>query len=213
MRPVKFFVFFLVFMPLLSTWAQTIEITPSYGFQFGTKSNYGRNYIQFDDSDQFGLTIGVELHSGLIGELTYFHHSSQLNIRDINLSPIKSRLSDLSADWIFIGTSKYFSYDKVRPFAGGGLGLVFLTPKNENFDLIDRGLENETKFSFSVKAGVNIMLSKAVGLNFQGNLLLPIEWAGVYIGGGSGEVSSGISTGTTTLIAGVSAGLVFSLGD
>lgn len=192
-------------------WAQSIEITPSYGIQFGSKLNYGPNYIKIEDSDQFGLTVAYEVSYDIMAEISYIHHSTELTIRDSGLSAGTPRLSDLNADWFLIGASKYFKTDKVKPFAGGGLGLVFLAPKNENFDIINRGLDNETKFTFSFKAGVNVMLSKAVGINLQGNLLLPIEWGGVYVGGGSGGVSGGIGVAGSTIIAGFSGGLVFRL--
>lgn len=193
--------------------AQDIEITPSYGIQFGSKLNYGPNYIKIEDSDQFGLTVAYAMSSDLMAEISYIHHGTELSIRDIALSSGTQRLSDLNADWFLIGASKYFKTDKVKPFAGGGLGLVFLAPKNENFDIINRRLDNETKFTFSFKAGVNVMLSKAIGVNLQGNILLPIEWGGVYVGGGPGGVSSGVGVAGSTIIAGFSGGLVFHLGS
>jgi len=213
MKHLKSLFLFLFTLFISSAWSQTFEITPSYGYQFGSKLEYGRNYIQFDDSDQFGLVIAYELDSGLMGELTYIHHSSQLNIRDAIISPRENRLSDLNADWVMIGASKYFKTDKVKPFAGLGLGFVFLSPKNENYTLINSSLSNETKFTFSFKAGANMMISEVVGINLQFNMLLPIEWGGVYVGGGSGGVSGGVSASGSTLIAGFSGGLVFRLGD
>lgn len=204
---------FLLFFSLIisSSFAQSIEITPSYGYQFGNKLHYGSNYLQIEDSDQYGITVGLEIDSGLMAELMYFRHTTQLNIRDVVYSPIKSRLADLNADWILIGASKYFSNEKVRPFAGGGLGIVLVAPKNENYTILNRGLDNQTKFTFSFKAGVNIMFSDVVGLNLQGNLLLPIEYGGFYIGGGSGGVSGGVGVSSTTLVGGFSGGLVFKL--
>lgn len=204
---------YLVIFSLIvtSSWAQSIEITPSYGFQFGNKLHYGSNYLQIEDSDQYGITVGYEMDSGLVAELMYFRHSTQLNIRDIVFSPTKSKLADLSGDWILIGATKYFSNEKVRPFAGGGLGIVLVSPKNENYTILNRGLDNQTKFTFSFKAGVNIMFSDVVGLNLQGNIFLPIEYGGFYIGGGSGGVSGGVEVSSTTVVGGFSGGLVFRL--
>jgi len=207
----RLFLLLCLTIPSSIIWAQGIEITPSYGIQFGSKLNYGPNYIKIEDSDQFGLNIAYELSSDLMAEISYIHHSTELTIRDIGLSTGTPRLSDLNADWFLIGASKYFKNDKVRPFAGGGFGLVFLAPKNENFDIINRGLDNQTKFTFSFKAGVNVMLSKAIGINLQGNILLPIEWGSVYVGGGSGGVSGGVGVAGSTIIAGFSGGLVFRL--
>lgn len=45
----------------------------------------------------------------------------------------------------------------MKPFAGGSLGLVVVSPKNENRDIIDNNMSSVTRFTFSVKAGVNMM--------------------------------------------------------
>ena len=213
MKQIKFLFLIIFSTAVTSTSAQSIEVTPSYGFQFGSKLNYGPNYIQIDDSDQYSLTLGFELDSGLMGEITYMHHSTQLNIRDVVLSSGTERLSDLNADWVLIGANKYFKTDKVKPFAGGGLGLIFLAPKNENSSILNRALDNQTKFAFTFKTGANIMVSEVVGINIQFNMLLPIEWGGFYVGGGTGGFSSGVGVQGSTIIAGFSGGLVFRLGS
>lgn len=53
------------------------------------------------------------------------------------------------------------------------------------------------------------MFSEKIGLNIQGNLYFPVEWGGVYVGGGPGGVSGGVSTTSTTVIGGFSGGLVY----
>jgi len=195
----------------LNSFSQTIEITPSYGYQFGSKLNYGPNYIEVADSDQWGITLGFETYDDLMVDLSYTHQGSELNIRDVILSPFEDRLADISADWIMIGGTKFFPKDKIRPFAGGALGVVILSPSNENRNLINRSLANETKFAFSFKAGVNIMFSEKLGLNLQGNLLFPVEWGGIYVGGGTGGASAGAGFSSTTVIGGFSGGLVYKI--
>lgn len=189
--------------------AQVIEITPSYGYQFGAKQGYGPNYVKLEGSSQFGGTIGVETYKGLMAEFTYLNMSSELRIRDIIIGPSEERLSDLNIDWFLLGATRYFKQGKVKPFAGGGLGLVVFSPKNENQDLGDSDrpirLNSDTRFAFSFKGGVNIMFTDAIGLNLQGNLYFPVNWAGAYIGPGG----VGISTGSTVILGGFSTGLVF----
>ncbi|MBO6608052.1 outer membrane beta-barrel protein [Psychroserpens sp.] len=193
----------------INSFAQRIEITPSYGFHFGTKLDYGPNYIEVEDSGQWGITLGVETFDDVMVELSYTRMNTELSIRDVDLSPSEQRLSDIAGDWILVGGTKYFPKGKIRPFAGGALGLVILSPSNENNNLISRSLDSETKFTFSFKGGVNIMFSEKIGLNIQGNLYFPVEWGGVYVGGGPGGVSGGVSTTSTTVIGGFSGGLVY----
>jgi hypothetical protein len=118
------FVFVIAFFYSITSMGQAIEIKPSYGYQFGAKLGYGPNYLKIKDSDQFGITLGVETYSGLMAELTYVNMSSELRIRDVIYAPFEDRLSDLNLDWFLLGATRYFKEGKVKPFAGAGLGLV-----------------------------------------------------------------------------------------
>jgi hypothetical protein len=193
--------------------AQYIEVSPTYGYQFGSKFNYPLGYLKIKDSDMFGITVGSEVLELTMLELSYVNVSTEIGIRDVDLSPQEARLADLSVDLIQLGGTRYFQEGKVQPFAGGALGLAIFSPKNENRDLIDFNLDNSTRFVFSFKAGVLLMVSQRVGLKFQGDLFIPVRWGGVYVGGGTGGVSGGVSLGSTTVLGGLSGGLVFRFGD
>lgn len=203
--------FSLLIIGLSSIQAQTIELTPVYGYQFGSRIDFGSSYLKIDDSDEYGLSVGFEVDYGVYIEASWVHSSTELLVRDRIFSPSEQRLSDLSIDWAQLGAVKYFEVDNIRPYFGGGAGFVFLSNKNENNQLINRSLDNETKFFFAFKGGVQIMFSEVVGLNLQGNLRFPVEWGGFYVGVGSGGTSSGVGLSSTTIIGGFSAGLVFKL--
>lgn len=196
-----------------SAGAQNIELIPSYGYHFGSKLNYGSNYLKVDASDHYGISLGVETMENVVAELSYTHMGTELRIRDVFISPTEAKLSDVNLDWIMAGGKAYAKMGKLRPFAGGALGIVIYSPRNENPDIVQYGLQSRTYFAFSLKGGVNIMFNDRVGLNLQGNLFFPVEWGGVYVGGGSGGVSGGVSVGTTTVIGGFSGGLIFKLGN
>ena len=189
-----------------------VEITPTYGYQFGGKLNYGPNYLKVDDSGMFGITVGYEARTNYMVEVTYINMSTELRIRDRIASPSESRLSDMNVDWFMLGGTRYFGNDQVKPFFGGQLGVSVFSPSNVDRDIAPRGLDSITKFSFGFKGGVVVMFSERVGINLQGNLLFPVEWGGFYIGAGTGGVSSGINAGTTIVMGGFSGGLVFRLG-
>lgn len=189
-----------------------VEITPTYGYQFGGRLNYGPNYIKVGDGGMFGVALGYEIRSNYMLEVSYINMSTDLRIRDRIASPTESRLSDLNADWFMLGGIRYFGNDKVRPFFGGQLGFSVFSPKNVNLDIAPRGLNNATKFSFGFKGGVVVMLSDRVGINLQGNLLFPVEWGGFYVGAGTGGISTGVNAGSTIVMGGFSGGLVFRLG-
>ena len=209
MKRIYFCVFGFLLLVGQFAWSQAIELTPSYGYQLGTKLNYGPNFLRFDDGDQLGIVLGFETADELMAEITYIRHSSVLSVRDVLLGPQEEFLADLTADWFQVGATRYFQDDTIKPFAGGGLGLAVFTPNNENLDIISRGLDSQTIFAFHVKAGLNIMLSEVIGINLQGSLLMPVNWGGFYVGVGPGGPATGVSVGSTTVIGAFTGGLVF----
>jgi len=213
MKTKQLLILVFVFFFIRTSWSQVIELTPTYGYQFGSKLSYGSNYLKAKSGDQFGLTLGIEADDDVMVEISYIHHSTELRIRDIIISPIEDRLTDLFADWIMVGVSRYFGDGMVKPFFGGSLGVVFLSNKNVNYDIVNYNIDNNSKFAFSFKGGVNIMFSEVVGFNLQGGLMFPVTWGGVYVGGGSGGGYGGVSVSGTNIIGTVSGGLVFRLGS
>lgn len=199
----------------LTSAAQVIEITPSYGYQFGTRLNYGLGYVKAESSGQWGIAAGFELRPGLVGKISYTSMGTELRVRDIDIENNREvRLSDLQNDWFLLGIQKYLNDGKVRPFVGSGLGLVIVSPKNENTlnctgcipqTEITPSLGSNTYFAFNFEAGANIMFTDNIGFNIQGNLFFPVNYGGFYVGTGG----AGFSTGSTQIIGGFSGGLVF----
>lgn len=188
--------------------AQSVEIIPSYGYQFGAKLKYGvNNYLKVQDSDQWGISLGFETFDDTMVELSYVHQGSTIRVRDFYLDiPNEERLADVSGDWIMVGGTRYFPNGNIRPFLGGALGVVIVSPSNENLDITEgRTFGSDTNFAFSFKGGVNIMFSEHVGINIQGNLMFPVNYGGFYVGTGGG----GAYATSTVIMGGFSGGLVF----
>lgn len=202
---------FIVTLSCFDLEAQRVEFKPTYGYQFGTKLNYGQtNYLKAIDSEIFGADIGFEVKKNYFIELSYLHHESELRIKDRVVSPREDFLSDLKLDWFLIGAVHYFETGSiVNPFIGGSMGVVLINPKNVNYDIAEYGMSSATRFTFGAKAGLAFMVNNNIGLFVQGNLLVPIEWGGFYFSGGTGGSGIGVDIGSTVLIPGVSGGLVF----
>jgi hypothetical protein len=195
----------VAFIFSLNSNSQTVELTAAYGYQFGSKSNFGfSNSIKINDGDQYSFTIGVDMFKGIMTEVTWIRQSSDITLR---YQGETDRLTDLNMDWIMIGASKYLTKDKLRPFIGTGVGAAIFNASNENQDILDRPIDTKWYLAVSMKAGINYMFNEKWGLNVQGNLMVPIQWGGVYFGGGGPGV-----TGTSNiLIGGFSGGLVYRL--
>jgi hypothetical protein len=191
--------------------AQDIDLSVDYGYQFGTKLNYGSNYLKASDGAYLTATIGFETRGDVMAELTYKRMDTELLIRDFVISPNEQRLADLTMDWIQVGATNYFDTgDAITPFFGGTAGVVILSPKNENTAITTRSLNSTTEFAFTFKGGMIIELSDVVGIKIQGDLMFPVSWGGVYVGGGPGGVGGGVTVSSTTIMGGLSGGLVFS---
>ncbi|OBQ51775.1 outer membrane beta-barrel protein [Tamlana sp. s12] len=189
----------LFLIPLSAVFAQNFEITPSYGAQFGAKLNFPDGFLKIENSDQFGVTLGMEVRPNLMGEISYYHQGTELRDEYYN-RPAFNSTSSLNMDWLLVGANHYLGRSQnIKPFLGGGMGVVFVSPEY---------YENSTRFTFFFKGGANFMLTDRIGLNVQGNLFLPIQYEGFYIGTGGG----GVSTQSTIALAGISAGIVFKLG-
>ncbi len=197
--------------------AQTYEITPSYGYQFGTRFDYGLGYLKAQPSGQWGLAFGAEVQPGLVVKLSYVGMSTEGTIRDIDINNgNETRFTDLQNDWFLLGVQRYLKDGKVKPFVGGGLGLVVVSSKNQATlectgcfpqQQITPNLGSSTYFAVNFEAGVNIMLTDVVGINVQGNLYLPVNYGGFYFGTGG----IGVTTGSSQILGGFSGGLVFRL--
>jgi hypothetical protein len=207
----------LVFTVLFS-WvvsAQTYEITPSYGYQFGTRFDYGLGYLKAEPSGQWGIAVGAEVQPGMVVKLSYVSMATEGTIRDIGINNgSESRFTDFQNDWFFLGVQRYLKPGKVKPFVGGGLGMLVVSPKNAATltctgclpqEQITPNLGSNTYFAFNIEAGVNIMFSDVIGINLQGNLYLPVNYGGFYYGTGG----IGVSTGSSQILGGFSGGLVF----
>ena len=194
----------------LATYGQSFEITASYGYQFGTRIDYLFGYVKAEPSDQFGISAGLEIRPNTIAKLSYYGMGTEIRGRDIDFTNNRElRISDLQNDWFLVGVQQYFNTGKVKPFVGGGLGLVVVSPKNTNrFEFPNLNLSSSTYFAFNFEAGVNFMFTDNIGFNVQGNLFFPVNYGGFFIGTGG----AGITTGSTQIIGGFSGGLVFRFG-
>lgn len=180
--------------------AQKIEITPQYGYQVGSKYSYNGGYIKLPSSDQYGLTASLVVNSDIDLEFTWTQQNTTVNIKDILFYPRETEVTDIKVNHYQFGAIHKFGDTKAIPFAGMSLGWTTFNP-DESFD-------SSTKFSFGATGGVKYFFSKNIGVRLQAQLLVPIEWGGVYFGSGGTSVSAGGSLVQLNF----SGGLIFAFG-
>lgn len=194
--------------------AQSIEITGSYGYQFGTRFDYIGGTLRVQPGGQWGIAAGAEIQPGMVVKLSYVSQGTDVTIQDILVNNgFETRIADIQNDWFLLGVQKYLKDGPVKPFVGGGLGLVVVSPKNEApiectgcipQETFTPNFSSNTYFAFNFEAGVNIMVSDVIGFNVQGNLYFPVNYGGFYFGTGG----IGVTTGSTQIVGGFSGGLV-----
>jgi len=181
--------------------AQKVEITPQYGYQFGAKYNYYGGYIKFQDSDQYGFTFGINAADDITIEFMWAQQNSKISVYDKPVYPTETDITDAKANHYQIGAIYMFDDDQLRPFAGVSAGWSNWIPED------DRYYTNST-FTMGLTGGLKYFFTDRIGLRFQGQLLLPINWGGFYYGsGGGGTYASG-----SVLQLNITGGLIIGLG-
>lgn len=182
--------------------AQEIEITPQYGYQIGSKYSYKGGYIKLSSSDQYGITASMSMGSDILVEFYWVHQNTNVKIKDIIFYPIETTVSDIKINHYQLGAIHEFGDDKAIPFAGLSAGWSTFNPDDNSFN-------SETKFTIGITGGLKYFFSSNIGFRLQTQLLMPINWGGVYVGSGG----AGVSAGSTIVQLNFSGGLIFSFGD
>lgn len=192
---------FLLFLISFCAHAQKIEITPQYGYQVGAKYHFYAGHVQLTDSDQFGITVSAEINRDIDVEFFWAQQNSSIRVKSYEFFPIETHLTDIVVNHYQLGAIQKFSTNDLVPFAGASLGWTTFNPEDNFYD-------SNTKFTIGLTGGAKYYFSKRVGIRLQGQLLIPIQWGGVYFGTGG----TSVSTGGSILLFNLSAGLIFALG-
>ena len=194
--------------------AQLYEVSGLYGYQLGGKSFYSGGNLRMDDGAAYSANFGINVKTGVTVELTYASMSSELFIQDNLFVPREAKISDIKAEWFHIGVLRSKNNGQARPYGGLSMGMTVFSPSNPNLEVVeDRNLKSTEKFSFILKGGMKYMFTENIGMRVQAELMVPVQWGGLYIGVGSGGTSTGASVGSSTIFGAFSGGLVFAFGD
>ena len=186
-----------------SAFAQ-IEITPQAGYQIGSKYSYNGGYIKLKDSEQFGVTLNLDINDmGGQVEVMYAYQNAELRVQDYFFYPFETFITDVVAHHVQFGFIQNFNGDEaLRPFAGLSGGFTIFDPSDSSF-------ASRTKFAFGLTGGLKYFFTDRIGIRMQAQLLMPIEWGGVYYTNGGGV----ITTGGTLVQLNFTGGLIFRLGE
>ncbi len=185
-----------------TAYAQKVEITPQYGYQVGAKYNYYGGYLKLKSSDQYGLTFGINATDDVTIEFMWAQQNSDVRIKDFQFAPQETELTDVVVNHYQIGAIHMFGYSEARPFIGLSAGWSTFNPDLNLYD-------GTTTFTLGVSGGLKYFFTDRIGIRIQSQLLMPVGWGGVYVGGGGG----GVTAGGSILQLNFSGGLIIGLGN
>jgi len=187
-----------------SAFAQ-FEITPQAGYQIGSKYSYNGGYFKLTDGAQYGLTLNFDINPvGGQVEIMYAYQGADLRVQDYFIPELSNEtfITNMTAHHVQFGFIQNFNEDEAfRPFIGMSAGFTIFDPSDSLY-------ESRTKFSFGLTGGIKYFFTDRLGMRIQAQLLMPIEWGGVYYTNGGGV----ITTGGTLVQLNFTGGLIFRLG-
>ena len=154
-------VFVCLMMPLAAM-AQSFELTPFVGYQFGGdfQQRYGDGFFDndtrdLDEGESYGLIADFAVSRHFQVELLYSQQETQLKTFD-GFAPDRF---DLDVRYMHAGILWQFRNQGLRPYIAGSIG-------GTRFDFADLG--DETRFSTSFGGGVKAMVNDNLGFRFEG---------------------------------------------
>ena len=185
--------------------AQTIEITPLYGYTFSGKvSGYYETFDVKDDMS-FGGLLSIEVDNMSYIELGYYRTNTEIVTTPYN-SGFESGRADLAVEQYQIGMLREFKEGKVAPFAKVSLGTT-------RYAQMSKGNERYWLFSAGIGLGAKVFFNDHIGLRLHGNLILPMEFAGggIFCGIGGGGCSTAVTFNVPLVHWDMGVGLIIKL--
>ena len=173
-----------------AAWAQRVQITPFYGYQFGGNVDVARGELIVPAAGNFGFTFDLQFDDAVAFEFYYSRQDTKLEFRERAIGN-KVELFDMAVEYYQVGGAYHFSEDNIQPFVSFGAGVTRWAAKT---DLAS----DEWQFSLGGGGGVKVFVSPRIGFRLEGKLLFPF-WSstsffcglpgGCWVGG-AGNVST-----------------------
>ena len=142
--------------------AQTVEVTPLFGYRFGGDlfERVTRQPVDLDGTRTFGAVVNVKFRNeGLFAEALFTHQEARLTFPGGLFTPGPDWRITVD-HWEGGGLQEFGHGRRARPFLTGLLGLTHYAAQNDN----------EIRFSVGAGGGVKLMPASRVGVRLDGRL-------------------------------------------
>lgn len=182
-------------------------VTPYAGWVFGGKASTLDGDLRIRESADYGFNLDFPYQGSKTVRMRFSYSTYDTTVEErIALTGEVNELFDLRVDQYQLGGTKLISdHGRLQTYGLGTFGLTHFAPHNSR---TATRYSSETLFSMNFGVGMDVMLTKRLGLNLQGRLLLPFNYYGGSLFCGSGGCNIGISGGSSLMQADVTAGMV-----
>jgi len=170
----------LVLATAATTEAQTVEISPFYGYRVGGSISQvtAGPVVDDDGGPSFGAIVDVVYGppaDGLKFEALYSHEEARLKVRTSDFDP--PSYVHAQVDQIMVGGTQDLTSDRARPFLSGLLGITrYAVPG-----------DMEVRFAIGAGAGLKANLTRNLGLRLDARGYMTIvNLGGAGVCGGFG---------------------------
>ena len=167
--------------------AQTVEITPFYGWQFGGGFGVRDGTVDIKADPVFGVMVDVRVRADATLEFIYSRQETMLELRSTDALRPRVDFFDVNVEYFqaggvyeFLGEgAEYFDEDDdkpaVRPFIVLTLGATRFSPS-----VGGTGAGSDWRFSLGFGGGVKVFASKRLGFRLDAR-----AWPTFVAGGGA----------------------------
>lgn len=155
-----------------SSHGQALEVAPFIGYRFGGGffERVTGQPVDLDGAPAVGATVGVRVGDGLFVEGLFTHQSARVTVPGGPFSPpLPSRIT--VDHWQGGGFQEFGHSSRVRPFAGGSLGLTHYGD----------GTGDETRFTVGGGGGVKLMPSRHLGVRLDGRVFATFAYVDAQV--------------------------------
>lgn len=171
-----------------------IELTGTYGYFINGSVDGYYGKVDMKDAASYGGNLSVEVQDFTWVEFTYNRSSTQFAGNFYNGFRSEYISGDMVMENYQIGVLREFKDGKVKPFSFFKLGGTRYFGEN-TYNTIDftNSSFDSWKFSINLGLGAKIFFFDRIGIRLQTSLLMPMTFdgVGIYVGAGSGGVSTG----------------------
>ena len=187
----------LITQPIIAQPSITLEAFG--GWLWTGKAGYNNN-IRVDDKGNYGARFGVSPASALLVEFEWNHTETNIQWSDLT----GPQNEDVVMNYYLLGINRQMSEGPAVPYGLFNLGILNMKGTEINF--------SENWFTAGLGGGIKYYMNDRLGIRLQARLLLPMQFAGIGLGCGTGGCGGGASTYTTTIQGDFTGGVILKLG-